>query len=292
MRIVRTSKVYLLAGLTVGGMACTGYAQTIAHWNFDQGTPETAFAPEGGGAAAVPDQSGNGYWMHGWDAQYGPSFSALGVTPSGSGLSMRLNGGQDGYTTDATINGWSPLAWTIETSVKLDSVSGFLTIIGRDGSSHEVAESDFYLQRHDGEDSFRLNFATVGGERVIIDTEFSPQANVWYGLAAVSNGTEVFLYADQSDGNGYQLAGSATFTGEGAANSLASPNANWTFGRGWYNGGHVDRITGNMDNIRFTEGALEVGELMVIPEPSTYALLAGFGALGLSLLRRRLGQYD
>ena len=37
---------------------------------------------------------------------------------------------------------------------------------------------------------------------------------------------------------------------------------NWTFGRGWYNGGFVDHIDGRMDNIRFSDVALPNEDLI------------------------------
>lgn len=275
--------------------ATTATAQTtIGHWNFDQGTPGAPMAPDGGGPAAIEDLSGNGYWLHAWDATYGPSWSQVGETPTGMGLSSR-NVGQDNYTLDATLNSWSPLQWTIETSLRLDSLetgSGWLTFIGRDGSSHGGPESDFYLQKvgpHDtaNHNTIRLNFATTSGERVVINSDFTMEANQWYGVAAVSDGTNAFLYADKLDGLGYVLVGSAAFTGAGADNALAAPNSAWTFGRGWYGGGFVDHITGNLDNIRFTEGALGPQDFIAIPEPGTYALMGGLAALGLVLLRRK-----
>lgn len=41
-----------------------------------------------------------------------------------------------------------------------------------------------------------------------------------------------------------------------------------------------------MDNIRFSEMALAAQDLIVVPEPATFAL-AGFGFLGLLMARRR-----
>ena len=68
---------------------------------------------------------------------------------------------------------------------------------------------------------------------------------------------------------------------EGVDHSLR-PTGTWSFGRGWYNGGLVDQIRGNIDNVRFSDVALTTNQL--IPEPATIARL-GLG--GLMLRRRR-----
>ena len=111
---------------------------------------------------------------------------------------------------------------------------------------------------------------------------FVPNAGQWYGLAVISDGTTVTMYADKQDGNGYQSVGSALIGG--ANHALAQTGNNWTFGRGWYNGGFGDNIAGNLDNIRFSDTALTVDQLLPVPEPATASLvLLG----GLAILARR-----
>lgn len=272
---------------------------TFAFWNFDQGTAGEPFSPgaTGGASLDVPDQGPNGFWLSGWNEQYGPSWSEVGETPTGVGLSSR-HVQQDAFSGapgNEALNTWSPLAWTIEVAVKLDDVGGWRTIVGRDGSSHpnlgneHVAnKSDLYLQNvGDGNNEFRLDFRTVGLQNVVITAPVGAVANQWYGLAAVSDGVEASLYTNNLDGAGWTLAGTAALTGVGGDNALASTGGVWSFGRGWYNGGGGDHITGNLDNIRFSSAALAPEDFMAIPEPGTYALLGGLSAMGLVLLRRR-----
>jgi hypothetical protein len=45
-------------------------------------------------------------------------------------------------------------------------------------------------------------------------------------------------------------------------NALAAKSNVWTFGRGWFNGAFVDQITGNLDDIRFTDRALSPSEFL------------------------------
>jgi len=234
--------------------------RTVAHWNFDSGAAATTFA-----ANPALDLSGHEYVIHGYDDIVGPSYSS--DTLSGSGFCARLYAPQDGYTTDPTLNYWSPKTWTLEVSVRLDSVDGWNTIIGRDGSSFPgVPKSDFYFQ-NDGEgDRFRLDFATADGSRYQIESPYAAQAGVWYHIALVSDGATVSMYIDRNDGKGYALAAATGLsTLPGANNALATQGGLWTFGRGWYDGRFVDHVHGCLDDIRFTEGALPPSRFLHAP---------------------------
>ena len=234
--------------------------RTVAHWNFDAGTAATTFA-----ASPVVDLSGNDYALTGYDDIVGPSYSS--DTLTGKGLCARLNAPQDGYTTDTTLNSWSPKAWTIEVSVRLDNLEGWNTIIGRDGSSTPgTPKSDFYFQ-NDGEgDRFRLDFATADGSRYQIESPYAAEVGVWYHVALVSDGATVSMYIDRNDGKGYALAASTALDSRpGANNALATQGGIWTFGRGWYDGRMVDHVQGCIDDIRFTEGALPPSRFLHAP---------------------------
>lgn len=255
-------------------------AGTVAHWNFNEGDPNLAFS-EAGGAV---DQSGNGYTMYGYDDYWGAYYSYEGETPSGTGFSARMKDHhQDAYTTDSTINSWSPTTWTIETSVKLNEVESWKTFIGRDGSQAGGDFSDFYFQKNADNGGFRVDFTTVSGERYQIDTDFEAEAGKWYGLAATSDGSTASLYAN--DGSGYRLMGSVDISDSNNPALADAGGNNWTFGRGWYGPiGFVDHIDGYMDNVRFSDEVLDPSEFVAIPEPATIALI-GFGSL--ALIRRK-----
>ncbi len=235
----------------------------IAAWDFEDGTAGQAFSERAAGGSVG---TANGITMRGYDEVAGPSYAA--VTPTHTGLSLYCNGDQDGYTVDSSFNTWSPQTWTIEMSVRLDDISGWETIIGRDGSSNGDMESDFYFQKNNDSASdmpgaFRLNYETITGQRWVLDADFAAQANKWYRLAITSDGVTITMYCDKLDGNGYQAVGSLDISSQAPAqNALAQGGFNWTFGRGWYNTAFADRMTGYLDNIRFSETVLSVNQFL------------------------------
>ena len=241
-------------------------ATTVAYWNFDEGTPNQLFCEK-----PVADSSGAGNTMRGFDANLGPAYSALGDTPSGTGLCLdTLSGGRDGFVDSSTLNYWKPDQWTIEVTVWLDETDGFLTVIGRDGSLSGGVLSDFYLQKYadtnEGKGSWRVDFSTVGGQRVTIDTSYPPKAKTWYQLAVTSDGANVRFYVNDLSGDkGYQEVGSEALTGTAAAaNALAANGSVWTFGRGWWSGVLLNHIDGKIDEIRFSDKALKLTQLINI----------------------------
>jgi len=242
--------------------SCTTEAVAgLAYWDFEDGADGQSFTPSGqaNGSGGSRDLLA-GVLMRGWDSTAGPSWSS--VTLNGSGLSMRCaENAQDGYVTEGILHGWSPTAWTIELSVNLLSVSGWNTLIGRDGSSQGEPESDLYLQNNGIDDKFRINFDTVGGQRWILDGDYIAQPNKWYRLAVTCDGVTLKMYLD--DGTGYAEIGALDISAQSAtANALPPTALNWTFGRGWYNGSFEDRINGYLDNIRFSGSALAPDQLL------------------------------
>lgn len=246
----------------------TSAGTTVAFWDFEDGVDGQSFTPSGspnGSGGSVDTQAG--ILMRGWNTANGPTWTSA-VAPNGGSLGMNnANNAQDGYVTEGALHGWSPTAWTIECTVNLREITGWETLIGRDGSSQAEPESDFYLSNNGIDDKFRINIDTVGGQRWILDGNYPVQINTWYALAVRSDGSTLSLWLD--DGAGYQQIGALDITAQSVAdNALPGSNLTWTFGRGWYNGGQVDKIDGSMDNIRFSNAALAAGDLIPLsPQP-------------------------
>ncbi|BCX47537.1 coagulation factor 5/8type domain-containing protein [Haloferula helveola] len=252
---------------------------TLALWDFEDGVAGQSFTPTGqpnGSGGSVDTVSG--ILMRGYDTYAGPTWTSA-APPNGDGLAMlNADNHQDGYVTEGVLHGWSPEEWTIECTVFLESLTGWNTFIGRDGASHGEPESDFYLQNSDGDDRFRVSIETVGGQRWILDGNYTVEANTWYALAARSDGSTLSLWLD--DGTGYQQIGSLDITAQSVAdNALPASDFAWTFGRGWFGGGLTDHIDGGMDNIRFTDGALGPEEMipLVLLTPEQQWRLDHFG---------------
>jgi hypothetical protein len=288
LNLFRGAKQQLLVAAVIGLGALTSHGATVAHWNFEDGTAGVPFTPTG-----QPDGSGgthdtaNNILMRGWNDFYGPGFSNF-VTTNGGKLSMQnADNHQDGYVLEGALHNWSPTAWTVEATIYLESLGGWNSLIGRDGSTVSSPEGDFYLQNNGIDDKFRINFVTAGGQRWVMDGDYAPQANKWYGIAVVSDGVMLSMLLD--DGTGYQQIGSLDMSTQTVAqNALKSSALNWTFGRGWYNGGFVDHIDGYMDNIRFSDVALSANQLIgIVPEPSSMLLM--LASIGLLAGRRGRG---
>jgi hypothetical protein len=270
-------------------LAASSSAATMAYWDFEDGVDGQEFTPTGqpNGSGGSADTV-SGILMRGWNEQYGPAFTSQTATGSGLAMNLEINaaGGDntsDGYVTEGALHGWSPTQWTIETTVNLRALNGWRTLIGRDGSSQGEPESDFYLVKNGIDNKFRINIDTVGGTRWVLDGEpvGGVQTDTWYALAARSDGQTLSLWLDEGDG--YEMLSSLDISAQSVAqNALPGTNIGWTFGRGWYSGGFVDHVNGIMDNVRFSDVALDASQmipLQAIPEPATYwTLLASLMA--------------
>jgi hypothetical protein len=253
----------------------------VAYWDFEDGVAGQEFTPlgtENGSGGSV--DTVNGILMRGFNEQYGPAWTAN--TADGAGLAMNLqvndgpNTTSDGYVTEGALHGWSPTEWTIETHAMLRSLGGWNSLIGRDGATNGGPEADFYLQNNGIDDRYRINFLTTGGARWVLDAAPSEgiQANAWYAIAVRSDGQTLSMWIDDGFGDGYQQVGTVDMSSQTAAsNAPISSNLAWTFGRAWYNGGFVDHANGIMDNIRFSNAALDPSQFLPFEVASTLTLV-------------------
>jgi hypothetical protein len=166
--------------------------------------------------------------------------------------------------------------------VNFNSLAGFQTVVGRDDSGNpgQVAggQALFYLSKAATSNVFRVDLANASGVQVQVNSLSVAAINTWYHIAAVGNSTAGTLELFVDGGSVGSVSG---------FNGMFNPDPNtlWTIGRGQFNGGNVDRVNGFIDEVRFSDSALDPSQFLnAIPEPSA-TLLGALGVLG--LLRRR-----
>lgn len=213
--------------------------------------------------------------------------STLSQTGDANNLSFSFDGNDDVYQND--IN--SPISttfddgdqFTIEAFVYPTVTGQFDTFIGRDDYGDKGGngpEALFYLQQRADTGQFAvIAVPEAGGTRAQIDSLAPVVADQWYHLAAVGDGTNLMFYI-----NG-ELQGSAPLAG-GLFSPSDANGTDWTIGRGFYDDAVGDWIEGNIDEVRFSDTALDPSQFLnaPIPEPTTLALLP---AVGLLAMRRR-----
>lgn len=297
-------------------------ASTVAYWRFEEGPVGAQVpkpAPTGfNWYPSVPDSSGNGNELTVWDesgAGYvfrdDVAYSTVLPTNVTNNYSVKNSGGGPAMWTDAadTISSITPAAFTIEATFKLEN-GGNKTIVGRDsfGTNENAALAALYLQVV-GNNALAIKFCDVEGywhEAVSADNAYvgfnwSPEmpdgdgTAPWYSIAAVSDGSMLSLYLiEHGAGTGWQQIASTDMTTSGSTNTALTAGADnpngsgdwdpgcWTVGRGLYDGRHVDRAYGFIDEVRISDSALTTADFLV-PEPATLALLG----LGMLVLRRK-----
>lgn len=309
-------------------------ASTVAYWRFEgDGTNAPAAdvlltgfaqhtAAQTNGVLAV-DSSGNGNTLYAWDSnpagyngfwieyenfvpeptvpQTGASNNwAIWTVPYGNNYPAIATWSAISHPTGTDIETITPKAWTIEASIYGTSFAGiFHTFVGRDGN-HVVANGDpglgplYFQVDNDISANLGISFVDRAGNFNSIQDTASLALNHWYNVAAVSDGTNLFLYKDSTDGNGYQLVRTVAETSTNTA--LAVPTGAyatmsdgstwaWSVGRGRYGTSanpaddHVDRFYGYIDEVRISDTALLPSQfLFAAPKRPVVTSLAIKGA--------------
>ena len=282
----------LFVGLVLLGMsfACTcATAETIAYWRFEGGVAGENIVHTGDEGVYYPDildVTGRGndlsVWMTGGGGGYAynadVAYSTVSVTNVDNDLCALTTG--DGpcmwVHTDEMTN-WTPKEFTIEVTFKIRG-AGYQTFLGRDsyGTTGNADLAAVYFQTIP-DDGLAFKFCDVEGNwhdassptgtLVHYTTDgVNPEDVPWYSAAAVSDGTTLSLYLLNHDdlASGYQLVASADLSGSedstmtaGAGDGDDWDAGDWSVGRGMYAQGHADRAIGYLDEIRFSDVALD-----------------------------------
>jgi hypothetical protein len=268
-------------------------AATIAYWRFDEagkvsGDPVTK--PFG-----ALDSSGNGYHLDPWTAGGWAGFvyrtdvamSAIPQTGAINNLSVKNDGGYPGMATDSTaaIRTITPSQFTIEAFFKPED-GDHRTIVGRDSqgaASTNTALSALYFKINPNE-GVEISFGDVSGywhvaasqagliQGFIWGSDPDGLLGNWYYMAAISDGKTLSLYlANVTTGSDLQLVAQTDLTQSGSPNTALTAGTgdggdwdagNWSVGRGLYDGGHVDRAYGFIDEVRISDVALDLEYLL------------------------------
>jgi autotransporter-associated beta strand protein len=157
--------------------------------------------------------------------------------------------------------------FTIEAFFRLDNLSGWQTVVGRDDSANPGqgigATALFYLSKAGAavgnglNNAFRIELIDRSGASLQVNSQTVPVVGNWYHVAAVGDSAKgtVTLFV-----NGVSVGSVTGFTG------LLVPTLDsdtpWTLGRGDYGFADVDYLRGDLDEVRFSRAALPPSQFM------------------------------
>ncbi|AQQ08664.1 Immunoglobulin I-set domain protein [Sedimentisphaera cyanobacteriorum] len=290
------AQIFLLQSLAVG--------DTVAYWRFEDGIADAQVlhgAGEGQFAADIPDSSGNGNALSVWNetfAGYGfrseVGYDTVPYTGQANNLSVKNTGGLPGMFTEtgSQISTIEPAQFTIEATFKLEN-GDYRGIIGRDSQGSvtgDAALSALYFQALPN-NGVAVKFCDVQGywhdaisEGGLIETyDFGTNPSgagvPFYSMAAVSDGEllSLYLYNHDKPEEGYKLVAQEDMLQETDSTNTALTSGtgdggdwdagNWSVGRAMFDGGHADRAWGYIDEVRISDSALRVTDLLQGPTP-------------------------
>ncbi len=218
-----------------------------AHWTFDEGTGTIA-----------NDSSGNGN-----TATLGAGVSW--VTGNVGSGAISLNG-----TANSVVTANGPIintagSFTVSAWVNLANTNGYQTVVSIAGTN----VAGFYLGLRADTDAF--SFARLGsdadGTATVVAAPETPLTGTWYQIVGVDDATAgtLTLYVDG------QSMGSVAYTGGWQA------NGNLMIGHGWYSGGAVDYVDGEIDDVQVFSSALSAPQVAALAQPAAWSFDDGSG---------------
>ena len=236
--VVATTAVLALPTLAVPPLAAAAPTLT-GHWTFDEGTGTTA-----------ADSSGNNDPLTLEDgASWGPGI----VGPHS--LAVSTPSQQYAQSAGPVID--TTQSFTVSAWVYLTSTSGYQTFVSQDGTQI----SGFFLQLRADTGRFAFTRPAYDSPKALgiiaSAPNIIPQPNEWYHLAGVYDEARqtISLYVN------------------GALQQTVSYVPNWgatgplAVGRGFFNSGMVDFVSGNIDDVRTYAGALGAGAISQLAGP-------------------------
>ncbi|MGH2893826.1 MAG: LamG domain-containing protein, partial [Solirubrobacteraceae bacterium] len=247
--VVAAAAMLALPSLAAPSLAAAAAPTPTGHWTFDEGAGTTA-ADTSGQNNPLTLQNG---------ASWGPGV----VGPHSLAVSTpRQQYAQSAGPVIDTTQSFTVSAW-----VYLTSTSGYQTFVSQDGTQI----SGFFLQLRADTGRFAFTRPAYDSPKALgiiaSAPNIIPQPNEWYHLAGVYDEADqtISLYV-----NGVLQQTVSYVPNWGATGSLA-------VGRGFFNSGKVDFVSGNIDDVRTYAGALSANAI---------SQLAGPGQLGVDASQR------
>ncbi|AKC83547.1 hypothetical protein IMCC26134_13585 [Verrucomicrobia bacterium IMCC26134] len=159
------------------------------------------------------------------------------------------------------------LDFTVEAFVRLDSLAGWQTIVGRDDSGNPgqgaAGQGLFYLSKANN-GGFRVELINKSNINIQVNSSFVPTTGTWYHVAAVGDAAKgtLTLYV-----NGNSVGSANGFNGLFVP-SVGSDTP-WTLGRGDYAAADVDFLRGDLDEVRFSRAALPPSQFLAATDAGT-----------------------
>ena len=260
---------------------------TVAYWRFEEGSVDQEFQPPtdpaGPDSGLARDSFGGDDALRTYSAETNPTYSgevpADKVTVTGENNRRSLSftpgaedGGEDLYTAQpGTLNPHAFNQWTVEASFNVDTVEKWQGIVGKDGKPTPSALAPLQLKVRDDNDLLQIEIIDAAGNEKQVSSLAPIEPGVWYNAAAVSDGTTMKLYLDDTrDEAGYVLQGTVDVAG-----GLFPVESGWAVGRGFFGGNPADWTDGRIDEVRISDAALDPGKFLfarstiIIDTPTT-----------------------
>ncbi len=239
LTIVVAAAAMAVPSLAAPSLASAATATLTGHWTFDEGSGTTA-ADSSGANNPLTLQNG---------ASWGP-----GVVGPHS-LAVSTPSQQYAQSAGPVID--TTQSFTVSAWVYLTSTSGYQTFVSQDGSQI----SGFFLQLRADTGRFAFTRPAYDSPKalgiVASAPNIIPQPNEWYHLAGVYDSVKqtISLYV-----NGVLQQTQPYVPNWGATGPLA-------VGRGFFNSGKVDFVSGDIDDVRTYAGALGAGAISQLSGP-------------------------
>ena len=250
------------------------FLSTVAYWRFEELGADQQFKPPtlpaGPDSGLAADEAGGDDALRTYDFNSAPFYRsnvpATTVTATGAAntRSLEFTPNDDIYTAQpGSLNAHDFPEFTVEASFNADVIT-WQNIVGKDGKPTPLLVAPLQLKIRDDTDRLQIEIIDAFGQEKQVQSIDPIVTGRWYHAAAVSDGTRLSLYLDDTTvEGGYVLQGFVDVSG-----GLFPSDATWVVGRGFFNGGIADWFDGHIDEVRISDAALSPSQFL-FAQPGT-----------------------